>query len=82
MKVFEVISEYCQGDSKEIITERQYVTSESNTILAVTAYFTKHCYEYEKDLKSVREVLTIVQHIKSEEPEVVSGLDYSKAVSV
>jgi ribosomal protein S15P/S13E len=63
MKVFEVISEYCPGDSKEVITERQYVTSEEDTLLSVTKYFTRHCEEYERDLKSVREVLIIVQHI-------------------
>lgn len=63
MKVFEVICEYCQGDSKEITTERQYVTSEEGTLKSVTDYFTQHCLEYDKDLLGVREVLTIVQHI-------------------
>jgi ribosomal protein S15P/S13E len=63
MKVFEVISEFCRSDSKEITTEVQYVTSEKDTLQSVTDYFTKHCEEYEKDLKGVREVLTIVQHI-------------------
>lgn len=63
MKVFEVTCEYCQGDSKEITTERQYVTSEEGTLKSVADYFTKHCFEYEKDLICVREVLTIGQHI-------------------
>ena len=62
-KVFEVITEYSLRDSKEVITERQYVTAEENTLKAVTDYFTSHCEEYEKDLKSVREVLVLVQHI-------------------
>ena len=66
MKVFEVTSEYCEGDSKEIITERQFVTSEENTLKSVTDYFTKHCYEYEKDLRGVREILVIVQHIEKD----------------
>ena len=66
MKVFEVITEHCVDDSEEITTTRQYVTSEKNTLLSVTEYFTKHCYEYEKDLMSVREVLVIVEHIKGD----------------
>jgi len=65
MKVFEVTIEYCREDSNEIITERQYVTSEEDTLKSVTDYFTNHCYEYDKELKSVREVVTIVQHIKA-----------------
>ena len=63
MKVFEVTSEYCIGDSTEVTTERQYVTSEDNTLKSVVDYFTRHCYEYDKELIGVREVLTIVQHI-------------------
>lgn len=63
MKVFEVTSEFCMGDSKEITTEVQYVTSDANTIQSVTDHFTEHCEQYEKDLKGVREVLTIVQNI-------------------
>lgn len=65
MKVFEVITEFCRGDSKEIITEQQYVTSEKDTLKSVTDHFTKHCYEYAKDLKGVREILVIVQHIEN-----------------
>jgi len=64
MKVFEVTTEHCMGDSKEITTTVQYVTSEKDTLLSVTDYFTKHCEEYEKDLKGVREVLVIVEHIR------------------
>ena len=64
MKVFEVTTEHCAGDSKEILTTVQYVTSEQDTLKSVTDHFTRHCYEYEKDLKGVREVLTIVEHIK------------------
>ncbi len=64
MKVFEVTSEYCKGDSKEVITEVKYVTSAENTLQSVTDYSTKHCHEYEKDLKGVREILTVVEHIK------------------
>jgi len=63
MKVFEVITERCTEDSTEVITTVQYVTSKENTLLSVTNYFTEHCEQYEMNLKSVREVLTIVQHI-------------------
>ena len=65
MKVFEVITETSVDDSNEIIEEVQYVTSDQDTLKSVTDYFTQHCYEYEKELRSVREVLVIVQHIES-----------------
>jgi len=64
MIVFEVTTEHCEGDSKEIITTVQYVTTQDNKIKSVTDYFTEHCEQYEKDLKGVREVLTIVNHIE------------------
>jgi len=67
MKVFEVTTEHCIGDSKEITTTRTYVTSGDNTLLSVTEYFTKHCFEYEKDLIGVREILVIVEHIPKKE---------------
>ncbi|MCK5616810.1 hypothetical protein KAR91_83890 [Candidatus Pacearchaeota archaeon] len=64
MKVFEVRTERCEPDSKNITESVQYVTSEEDTLLSVTEHFTKYCEEYEEDLKSVKEVVTIVQHIK------------------
>lgn len=64
MKVFEVITEHCEGDSKEITKTVQYVTSEENTLLSVVDHFTRECMEYEKDLIGVREVLVITQNIK------------------
>ena len=67
MKVFEVITEHCEGDSKEITTTRQYVTSDDNTLKSVCDYFTTHCEQYEQDLISVRDILTIVQNIKTED---------------
>jgi len=62
MKVFEVTIEISNG--KEINTSVQYVTSEENTLKSVADYFTRHCEQYEEDLKSVCEVITIVQDIK------------------
>jgi len=67
MKVFEVLTEYLANDSDEIRTERQYVTAEKDDFRLITEYFVKHCYEYEKTLLGIREVLTIVQHIKNPE---------------
>ena len=64
MKVFEVITEFAVKDEHEITRETQYVTSEEDSILTVTEYFARHCFEYEKELISVREVITIVQHIE------------------
>lgn len=63
MKVFEVITEHCEGDSNEIITTRQYVTVADDKLKTVADHFTRHCYEYERELMGVREVLTIVEHI-------------------
>jgi hypothetical protein len=66
MKVFEVITERTNEDTKEVTQTRSFVTSEDNTLKSVVDHFTKHCDEYEYDLLSVRDVLTIVQHIKGE----------------
>lgn len=67
MKVFEVTTEYCDATDK-IIQDVQYVTSDDNTLQSVVAHFTGHCAEYAKDLKGVREVLTIVEHIRTITP--------------
>ena len=64
MNVFEVRTEYSRGDSTEIITEVQYVTSEADTLKSVFDHFDAHCANYEKTLLGVRQVLTIVQHLK------------------
>lgn len=63
MKVFEVKTEYCTDDSKEITTTLEYVTSEGDDLLAVVKYYIEHCEQYEKQLMGIREVLTIVNHI-------------------
>lgn len=65
MKVFEVTIEYCEGNSKKITTSRQYVTSQADTLKSVVDYFTKHCEQYEEELKGVQEVVTIAQHIST-----------------
>ena len=67
MKVFEVVTEFCRRGQNEIEKEVQYVTSEQDTLLSVVAAFTRHCDEYEKDLLSVRELLTITQHIQNDQ---------------
>ena len=66
MKVFEVITEHENVD-KEIVMATQYVTAKDDSLLSVVDYFTRYCYECEEELKSVREVLTIVQNIESSE---------------
>ena len=63
MKVFEVITERCESDNKKITETVQYVTSAKNTFLSVADYFTTYCDEYGVDLKSIKEVMNIVQHI-------------------
>jgi len=67
MKVFEVIIERCDEDSTEVINSTQYVTSEEDTIKSVTDYFTVYCLDLDQELKSVKEILVITQHI----PEIV-----------
>ncbi len=54
MKVFEVTTEHCEGDSKEITKTVQYVTSSDNRLKSVVDYYTKHCYQYAKELIGVR----------------------------
>ncbi len=63
MKVFEVLTEYYHPITDVILKETQYVTSEKNTIKSVTDYFDMHCKDYNKELKSIREILTVVEHI-------------------
>ena len=63
MKVFEVITEHCKSDSTEILTTRRYVTSAKNTLKSVADHFTIHCEEYELELKSVKEVIVITEHL-------------------
>lgn len=67
MKVFEVTTEHCMNDSKEITKTISYVTSDEGTLKSIVNHYTQHCEEYEKDLIGVREVLTIVHHIKEDE---------------
>ncbi len=63
MRVFEVVTEYAK-ENDEMERTRQYVTTENNALKTVAEYFTAHCYQYEKDLISVAEILTITQHIE------------------
>ena len=70
MKVFQVQTEY-EADG-EIRKETMFVTAEDDDILSVTEHFKRHCYEYEKDLKGIMEVLTVVESVKSS--EVAEGL--------
>ena len=66
MKVFEVTTEFCRRGNTEIEKEVQYITSEQDTLFSVAEYFSRHCDQYEKDLLSVREIMTITQHIQND----------------
>lgn len=70
MLLFEVTTEFCPGDSKEITREVLYVTSSDDSLQTVVSYYAEHCEQYEKELKGVREVLAIVHHI---EPTTADG---------
>ena len=59
MKVFEVLTETTNSENSKIVETRQYVTSESDSLLTVTKYYTRQCKEYCLDLKSVREILVV-----------------------
>ena len=65
MKVFEVLFEYCEGDSKEILTERNFWTAPN--LLLVSNVASMHAFQYEKELVGVREVLTITQQLTQED---------------
>ncbi len=65
MKVFEVVTEHCEGNSNKIEATVFYVTSNEDTLLSVAEYYTEHCEQYDQDLKSVKEVLTIIEHIEN-----------------
>ena len=61
-KVFQVITECCEED-KTITTMERYVTSDLDSLKSVTDYYTVHCVQLELELKSVREVLVISEHV-------------------
>ena len=66
MKVFEVLVDDHKEESKKVVEMRMYVTHESDSLLAVTEFYTQECAELEQDLKSVREVLVVCHQIKKE----------------
>lgn len=61
MKIFEAVME-CQGN-EEIETQREYVTSQADTLQSVVDYFTRECAGSGRKLKSVSEDITIARHI-------------------
>ena len=64
--VFQVTTEEI-NENNEIIETISYVTDESNCILNVTNYMKAHADSIRVDLKSVREVLSISQHISKQD---------------
>lgn len=63
MKVFEVITEHCEDGSDKLITTRQYVISDDDSMKTVVDHFTRHCVEFDKELKAVQEVVTVTERI-------------------
>jgi len=60
-KIFEVLSERVKDESKEVEQVIQYVSCAD--LMTVADYFTQQCEQVGEDLKSIREVLTVSQHI-------------------
>lgn len=65
-KVFEVITQATNSENSEIVETKKYVTSDLNSFLSVTKYYTKQCEEYFLDLISIKEVLCISNNIGEE----------------
>lgn len=68
MKLFEVVTEDLKADSTEITKTVQYVTADNDSWKLVSDYFTVECEQLGMELISIKKVLTIVQHLKEEEP--------------
>lgn len=61
MKIFE--ARYDNVDNvKEIVEIHEFVIADN--LLQVTEFYTNFCYEYEFDLKLVREAVTAVRDIR------------------
>jgi len=56
MDIYEVEYDYCEGDSKAITRERSYCTGCWITVAEASI---RHAEEYEKDLVSIRKVVTV-----------------------
>lgn len=67
MKIFEVRSEYME-ENREITEQIQYVAGDD--IQQVCIHFVVECEQFERDLKSVRQVLTVVQDLRSSKTKV------------
>ena len=79
MKVFEVKTQRLAKDSNNLHDTVRYVTTDDDSLLTVAKEYTEYCEQYEEDLVSVREVITICHHIDANRPvaadeDVVDGL--------
>jgi len=64
MKVFEVLLERCSDLCREDVEEeRHFVTSCDDSILSVANHFSKYCEEMDAELRCVREILTVTEHL-------------------
>ena len=66
MKVFMVVYE-SYDNSTSCFNNIEYVTSDFDNIVDVVLYYSKFCEEIEAELKEVKEIITITQHIEKEE---------------
>lgn len=64
MKVFLVAMEYSSKERQEILTQKQYVTSSDDSIATVTNFYINYAKQYEMNLISIQEILTVVRHIE------------------
>ena len=62
-KVFEIVYE-ANNKGKEILTERHYWTAE--TLQHASAFATAEAHQFDKELKSVREILVLTANITAE----------------
>jgi len=64
-KVFQIVTEHSLDDNPEIIKTVSYWTAPS--LFAATAAASAHCYEFEQQLMSVQEIITITRNIDFKE---------------
>jgi len=62
MKVFQVVYDYCPPDTKEVTKEISY---QIGCWITVCESAIRHAEEYEKDLVSITDILTITQQHKA-----------------
>jgi len=62
MKVFQVIYDYCEDDTKKITREQHYQTG---CWISICEAAIRHAEEYAKELVSITDVLTVTQQLET-----------------